>query len=489
MFAALAAAWLWRPLKRQVNDAQVARTEARSVSQASILSAVEASSGGVPLSDSHSQALVERLVQRSRGKMPRRRLQPYDRARRLRRHLMTLAGVMAAALLLVVLGPPFLRTGLSELLKFTSSAEAATPYRIEVTPGTTTVPRNSDQQIKAKLVGFKSAEAEVRMRSASTGAFEHVPLVPTSDPQVFDGILFHLEKPIDYKVVANGVESALFTMTLVDLPTVDKLELEYRYPAYTGLPPQKIENGGDVAALRGTEVFLHIVPTMNAPSGRILLTDTDSRPLTRQADGSLTGSFTIDKQGFYRIELEGPKAEHVIASPQYTIDVTADRSPTVSFLKPGRDTMATSVEELFVEPKASDDFGIKQLELVYAVNGGKEKVVKLFGGKPMTDVAATRLSRRARPQTGDSGVALREGDDSTRCRARPCRAYLLLCRSACSRRTSSRRSRRPGAAAGRGGGNDVGQLSQQQKEIVAATFNVIRQGSCRATAIARTSCS
>ena len=31
------------------------------------------------------------------------------------------------------------------------SAEAATPYRIEVTPGTATVPRGSDQQVKAKL--------------------------------------------------------------------------------------------------------------------------------------------------------------------------------------------------------------------------------------------------------------------------------------------------------------------------------------------------
>src|SRR5690349_8799719 len=44
-----------------------------------------------------------------------------------------------------------------------------------------------------------------------------------------------------------------------------------------------------------------------------------------QADGSLTGSFKIERQGFYRIELEGPHGEHVSASPQYTIDAL-DRS-------------------------------------------------------------------------------------------------------------------------------------------------------------------
>jgi hypothetical protein len=210
---------------------------------------------------------------------------------------------------------------------------------------------------------------------------------------------FHLEKPIDYKVISNGVESKLFTMTLVDLPTVSKMELEYRYPAYTGLPPQKIENGGDVAALRGTEVFLHVVPSMNTPSGKILVNESESRPLTRQADGSLTGSFTIDKQGFYRIELEGPKGEKVIASPQYTIDVTADRSPKQMSFSTGRDTMATPVEELFVEAKASDDW--REAARARTRSTAARKDVKLFGGaKPLTECRLdTRLSRgaRARP--------------------------------------------------------------------------------------------
>ena len=107
------------------------------------------------------------------------------------------------------------------------------------------------------------------------------------------------------------MQSPTFTMTLVDLPAVKQLDLEYHFPAYTGLAPQKVEGGGDVAALRGTEVRLHIVATMASPSGKILLNENGSAPLTREADGSFTGSFTIDRQGFYRIELEGPHGEHV----------------------------------------------------------------------------------------------------------------------------------------------------------------------------------
>jgi hypothetical protein len=480
VFIALASLWLYRPLKRRVTDAQVALylEEQDPTLEASILSAVEASSDEAVAADAHSPVLVDRLVRQAVEQCQAVQYHRTIEKQGVRRLALTLAGVAIAATLIVVLGPAFLRSGLKALVVVYRSAEASTPYRIEVTPGNTTVPRGSDQQVKAKLLGFKATDAEVRMRVAPDGAFERVPLVPSADPLVFEGLLFHLEKTIDYYVVSNGVQSSIYTMTLVDLPTVAKLELEYRFPAYTGLPPQKIDNGGDVAALRGTEVALRVVPTMSTPGGRILLNDSDSKPLTRQADGSLTGSFVIDRQGFYRIELEGPHGEKVAASPQYTIDVTTDRSPTVSFTKPGRDTMLTPVEELFVEARASDDFGIKQLELVYAVNGGKEKTVKLFGGgKPLEEVSAghTVYLEELGLTPGDSVSYYARATDTDAVQGGKTTSsdiYFVQIRP--FRKDFKPAQSQAQMGGGGGGGNDVGQLSQQQKEIVAATFNVIR---------------
>src|SRR5439155_9865839 len=98
----------------------------------------------------------------------------------------------------------------------------------------------------------------------------------------------------------------------------------------------------------------------------------------------------VEKQGFYRIELQGPHGEKVTASPQYTIDVLTDQTPSVSFAKPGRDTQATAVEEVFTEVRADDDFGVKQVQMFYSVNGGPEKTIGLFGGaKALTEVTAT----------------------------------------------------------------------------------------------------
>src|SRR4029078_12587185 len=169
----------------------------------------------------------------------------------------------------------------------------------------------------------------------------------------------------------------------------------------------------------------------------------------------------------------------VTAAPKSTIAVAADRAPTVSFLKPGRDTMATAVEELFVEAKASDDFGVKQLELVYAVNGGKEKTVKLFGGaKPLTEVSAghTIYLEELGLTPGDSvSYYARATDTDSVQSGKTVSSDIYFVQIRPYRKDfKPAQSQAQGGGGGGGGGTDGGHLSKQQKEIVAATFNVIR---------------
>ena len=65
-------------------------------------------------------------------------------------------------------------------------------------------------------------------------------------------------KGSEYFVEAAGVRSPTFTLKVVELPYVKQLDLEYHFPSYTGLAPRTVEDGGDVAALSGTDVRVHI---------------------------------------------------------------------------------------------------------------------------------------------------------------------------------------------------------------------------------------
>jgi hypothetical protein len=465
------------PLRRRVTDAQVAMylEECDPTLEAKIISAVEATAD--ERSESRSPRLVEKLVEQAIDQC--RTMDHAHTVERtaLQRHAAMLAAIAAIVAIALAFGPAYLRHGLSALLIISRSAEASTPYKIDVRPGNTKVPRGADQTVSAKLLGFSSSDVTVMMRSAQNAAYDRVPLIASKEPATFEGVLFHLEKPTEYYVESNGVRSEKFTLDVVDLPTVKDLDLEYRFPAYTGLAPRQQSDGGDVAAIRGTEVALHVVPTMTAPDGRIVLSDGSSQPLTRQADGALTGSFKIAQQGFYRIELTGPHGEKVEASPQYTIDVLDDQPPSVHFTKPGRDTQASPVEELFLEARADDDFGVKSLQLFYSVNGSSPKSVNLYGGRPMTEVSGghTIYLEELGLKPGDFVSYYAKASDTDAVQGSKTTTsdiYFVQIRPF-KKDYKPAQSQAMGGGGG-GGGQQVGQLSQQQREIVAATFNIVR---------------
>ena len=238
-----------RPLMQRVTDEQVALylEEHEPSLQAEIISAVEASR-----QPGEQSALVKRLVDSAIEKC--RTLE--DGRRVERRPLKTYAGVVAlvciATFALFSFGPGYLRHALTALLLVSRSVEAAVPYRIEVTPGNVSVPKGADQAITAQLLGFTSEQPVLMVRKSADGPFERVPLV--QEDAKFQGMLFDLAGSLDYFVEAGGVRSATYRLNVVDMPYVQKLELEYHFPAYTGLEPRKIEDGGDIAVLRGTEI-------------------------------------------------------------------------------------------------------------------------------------------------------------------------------------------------------------------------------------------
>ena len=220
---------------------------------------------------------------------------------------------------------------------------------------------------------------------------------------------------------------------------------------------------------------------MKTTAGRLALGENKFADLAPQPDGSLTASFTAERDGFYHVELVAPERrarDRVAAVHDRRARGSARRRCRSS--GPGRDTTASAIEEVFVEAKAEDDFGVRDLELVYSVNGGAEKVVKLFGGQHAAARGVGRphvLPRRAGRAGGRLGVLLRARDGQRRRRRRQAapRATCTSCASGRSRRTSGRRSRRAAAAVAVAvAAAQVEALSEQQRQIISATFNVQR---------------
>ena len=157
-----------------------------------------------------------------------------------------------------------------------------------MTPGNVTVPKGSDQTISAKLLGFDSEDVELMVQRTPGGQFESLPLV-RNENGAYEGMIFDVNGARRLSGRRRRRAVASFTLTVVEVPVRAASRARVHFPAYTGLEPEKIEDGGDIAVLRGTEVRVQVFPTMKTKGGRIALNEKESVDLTPQPDGTFTG--------------------------------------------------------------------------------------------------------------------------------------------------------------------------------------------------------
>lgn len=461
------------PLSSRVTDEQVALyvEEHEPSLDAALLSAVESEPRAAAGRADLSPELVRRLVETAIERVERIEYGRMVGRPQLNRFAALLAGAAALGMLSALLSPAFVRHA-APFLFAPWSVRAASPYAVEVEPGNTAIARGSDQIVTARLKGFDSDAVEIAAK-ASDGQWKRQPMLAEPGSADFRYMLLAVGEPTEYFVESSGVRSAVFRIDVVDRPYVKKLDLEYVFPAYTGLQPQKIEDGGDVAALKGTEVRLSITPTIRVAGGRLLVEGEPPVELTLEADGRLAGRFRVARDGFYAIEMPGSDGRGSKASPDYAIEVLLDQPPSVAFVKPGRDSKVTPIEEVFAEAKAEDDYGVARLELVYSVNGGDEKTIALQRGGARKFVSAghTFFLEELELQTGDFvSYYARAADTGAPAQTATTDIYFLEVRPF---RRDYRQAEQGGMPGG-GGGQQQGALSQQQRQVIAATFKLMR---------------
>ena len=478
--AAIAAWFIVLPLLPRLGDAQVAlylEEHERSL-KATVITAVEMQTSG-PAAEAtgrRSPAVIQRLTRAALERVPVAGDGRTIDAGELRTNGGILAAIAAAALLVTMFGPPVLRHGVRLVTVPWNNSEPASLFSILVEPGNVTVAKGGDELLEARLRGFQSDNVELLVRSVDSANFTRLPMTADSVGR-YAYRLFDIGGKTQYAVEANGVRSTTYTIDVSNLPYVKRMDLQYRYPAYTQLEPLDVDSTGDIAALKGTMVRIRVAPTVPTSGGRVIVDGGDTLRLVPTGNGQLMAMLRVETPGFYKVELEGPQGKMVTGSLDYTIDVLPDRPPTVQFTKPGRDQKVLSVDEVYTETRAEDDYGVAKLDLVYSVNGAAERVMPLHEGtRAIKDVAAgyTFMLEGLKLEPGDVvSYYARATDNNGISGAQHASTdiYFMQVRPY----ENDYRQQQGGGGGGRGGQqDDAGQLSQKERDIIAATFKTSR---------------
>src|SRR5262245_51362255 len=287
-----------RPLWQRISDARLARlieehspgTDDRLVSAVEFTSERNLGISPAILSHLHADANSVAASLNLGNVIRRSRLLAYGGAALL--SLLVFAAVLKW-------GPREISEGVARLVTPTTLAASPNAMSIKVRPGTARVPKNSDQDILATLVNFDSQSVTVFSRVAgSKNDWQGQVMEPAKARSDYRFSIFNIQDSIEYFVESNNVRSDVFKLTVVDLPYVKQLDLLLNFPSFTHRPAKTIEDGGDIAAIKGTlaSVTAHITGKVRA--ARMVLAD--GRKIDMKATGAdFSGEVTVASDTSY----------------------------------------------------------------------------------------------------------------------------------------------------------------------------------------------
>ncbi len=386
------------------------------------------------------------------------------------------AAALGVLLWLVLAGPGFLGHGAS-LLWAGPRAGVHPFYDIVVTPGDRMVRRGADQMVNARLVGFQSPRARLLARFRGASKWEEVNMQPEPQGNGFAFLFAGLAESNEYYVEAGGVRSKTYALSVIDLPAVKKIRVTYHYPRYLGMKDVSEDPGGDLRAVEGTEAEVAVLTDRPLHNGVLALDDGADVQLQSGGGNWSTGRVAIQKDGMYHVAAM-EQGQAVRISEDFFIEAQKETPPVVRIVQP-HDARVNPIEEVTVGVEAEDDFALDDVTLHYSVNGSPEKSVPLLKQKGVQKAAgSSTLYLEDFKLTPGDVVALYASARDARSTTN---TDMFFIEAQPFEREYSQ-SQQSGGGGGGGGDQDENRISARQKEIIAATWNEIRdRGKDKAT--------
>ncbi len=374
------------------------------------------------------------------------------------------------------------------------------PREILVFPGNKTVLWGSDVDIKATLAGFNSDTVTLSIDSgdeapASTVLYRE-PVVAKDQATVSSDIpapesgdrfgfsLFRVTAPVNYAVSTPFTTSETYRIDVIKPARVLAINAQLNFPDWAQLSPTVLNNIDRLRVVSGTMATFEINTDSPLNAGELILGD-QAIPLTLKSANTYVASVSIDRDTNLSVQ------DHLVGEDITLVDcipirLLADRPPEIQFVSPGRDISATPIEEVDVVLEATDDFAIESLSLFYSVNAGEWQEVIL----PVDQRSHTHTFMLERLGVAESD-GTNEGEASSAIPVAPLAPgdliayYASVTDRAHSLETDmmlidirpfeKRYSQSQGASGGgEGQADDSGEISRRQREILVATWNLLR---------------
>ncbi len=392
-----------------------------------------------------------------------------------------LSGLGATLFLAVVLGMLAVAAPDPELTLGASSIEES--FDVEIVPGNTEVERGTSLVVTARFGGWVPDEADL-VCVAEDGSERRITMRQNLDDPVVGGFVSSVDQKFTYRVVTPDFESESYSVDVFEHPSLVRSDANLEYPQYTGLSEKRVEDTFRVSAVEGTQVTW--ICFLNKAVSSAELVSRDGSRIELVADDDMPGAVSakLDLRETQRLKLElvdeaGRKNKY---PPELIARVLPNKAPTLKLTAAG-DTSVSPLEELPIAAEVRDDFGVAKVGLAYTFATQPPKEITLGeniprGAKNAIDHMIEFEELKAEPDQllsyhfwaedfGPDGELRRTHSDMYFAEVRPFEEIFREGEPPPGGQSQQQQQQSQN-------GQQAEQLAELQKEIINATWRVIR---------------
>ncbi len=384
-------------------------------------------------------------------------------------------------------------------------------FEIKVDPGNVEIERGMSLLVVAEFVravppdatlvvssdaGSQSAAAQAPAESADKVQQQN--MVRSLDDPKFVGRVAAVTSDLTYHVEFAGRASDKYHVKVFDYPELVRADAELKFPEYTSLAPTVIEDVRHVTAVEGTQLTL--VCRLNKEVAEARLSGADDEKVELKQDSAEKNiyrtSWTLAKSQRFKLQLVDRDGRGSRLPAEIVVNVTPNRPPKIALERPGRDVEVSPLEELQLKAKVTDDFGVERYGVSYALGGDEPRDVILNAQAKLQATKATEKAKQSdvdylvdfealqvepdqllsyfvwAEDFGPDGKLRRTMSDMYFAEVRP---FEEIYRQGEQPSESEQREREQQQQGEGGAAQEAGELAEMQKEIINATWKLIRR--------------
>jgi hypothetical protein len=238
-----------------------------------------------------------------------------------------------------------------------------------VEPGDTEIERGSSLLVLARVTGPLPADATLVFNTA--GEASRLAMSASLDDPVFGARIPAVGEPLEYHVELDGKLSPTYRVSVFEYPRLERADAHLVYPRYTGLEEKLVQDFRTLSVVEGTEIT--IVCHLNKRIASAQFVEKQGEPLALAAvdadEADYQVKFRAEKSRRLKLELVDEAGRKNLVKSELSIQVVANKPPTLKPVFPARDLEVSALEELDLKATVWDDFGVERFGVSYAMAG------------------------------------------------------------------------------------------------------------------------